>query len=105
WTVEGKWSDGSLLKARNIYAWSLGKKIMTSRTFVRDGDKEYQRYEAILACHPGKKSLYQVSFAFDGSMTETLMEAKDKDTIHIGWTPFAEDKPSMIRQTIRFVDN
>jgi hypothetical protein len=105
WTVEGKWSDGSGLRARNVYAWSLGKKIMTSKTFVKDGDREYQRYEGVLAWHPEKKSLYQVSFAFDGSMTENLMEAKDKDTLHIAFASFAKDKPSMIRQTIHFVDD
>src|SRR5436189_1561217 len=67
WTVDGKWADGQPLHARNVIAWSLGKKIMTTKTFVKDGDKEYQRYEGVMAWHAEKKSLYQVSFAFDGS--------------------------------------
>ena len=67
-------------------------------------DKEYQRYEGIMAWHPDKKSLYQISFAFDGSITETIMEAKEKDTIHVGFTPFQEGKPSLVRQTLRFTD-
>jgi hypothetical protein len=105
WEVDGKWSDGSPLRARIVCAWSLGKKIMTSKTFVQDGGKEYQRYEGIMAWHPEKKGLFQVSFAFDGTLTETLIDSKGKDTLEIGFTPFAEGKPSKIRQVIRFLDN
>jgi hypothetical protein len=105
WEVDGKWSHGSPLHARGVYAWGLGKKIMTAKTFVKNGDKEYQRYEAVMAWHPEKKSLFQISFAFDGSLTEVLMEPKDRDTLHVGWTPFAAGKPSKVRQVLRFVDN
>jgi hypothetical protein len=105
WEVDGKWSDGSPLHARGVYAWGLGKHILTAKTFVQDGKKEYQRYEGVMAWHPEKKSLFQISFAFDGSLTETLIESKDKDTLHLGWTPFAEGKPSKVRQVIRFLDN
>jgi hypothetical protein len=93
------------LRARIVCAWSLGKKIMTSKTFVQDGGKEYQRYEGVMAWHPVKKSLFQVSFAFDGTMTENLIDSKGKDTLEIGFTPFAEGKPSKIRQVLRFLDN
>jgi hypothetical protein len=105
WAVDGKWADGAALHARTVYTWGLAKKIVHAKTFVMDGDKEYQRYEGVMAWHPEKKSLYQVSFAFDGSVTEVLMETKDKDTLNIGWTPFAEGKPSKVRQVIRFLDN
>jgi hypothetical protein len=104
WTVEGKWAGGEALKARGVYTWGLNKKILITKTFVMDKDKEYQRYEGVMAWHPEKKSLYQISFAFDGSLSETIMETKEKDTIHIGFTPFQEGKPSLIRQTIRFTD-
>jgi hypothetical protein len=105
WEVDGKWSDGSPLHARMMCSWSLGKKVLTTRTFVRNGDKEYQRYEGIMAWHPEKKSLFQISFAYDGSLTEVLMEPKGKDTLHVGWTPFAPGKPSKVRQVLRFLDN
>jgi hypothetical protein len=105
WVVDGKWADGSPLKARNVITWGLAKKIVQTKTFVQDRDKEYQRYEGVMAWHPDKKSLYQVSFAFDGSISEVLMESKDKDTLHVGWTPFAEGKPSNVRQVLRFLDN
>jgi hypothetical protein len=104
WEVDGKWADGAALHARGVYEWGLGKKIMTAKTFVRDGDKEYQRYEGVMAWHPDKKSLFQISFAFDGAVTEVLMETKEKDTLHIGWLPFSADKPSNVRQVIKFLD-
>jgi hypothetical protein len=105
WVVDAKWADGTPLKARNVIVWGLGKKIVQAKTFVQDGDKEYQRYEGVMAWHPEKKSLYQVSFAFDGSISEVLIDSKDKDTLQFGWTPFAEGKPSMVRQVLRFLDN
>ena len=105
WEVDGQWSDGTPLHARGVYAWGLGKKILTAKTFVQNGGKEYQRYEAVMAWHPEKKGLFQISFAYDGSLTEVLMEPKGKDTLHIGWTPFAAGKPAKVRQVIRFLDN
>jgi hypothetical protein len=105
WEVNAKWSDGKTLQARNVYAWSLGKKIMTSKTFVRDGNREYQRYEGILTWHPTKKSLYQINFTYDGGINETIVESKDANTLHIGWVPFTPDRPSPVRQVIRFIDN
>jgi hypothetical protein len=104
WVVDGKWSDGQALHARSVYAWSLGKRIMTTRTFVQNGSREYQRYEGVFAWHPEKKCLFHISFAYDGSLTETIVESKDADTLHIGWLPFAKEKPSKVRQVIRFLD-
>lgn len=104
WHVDGKWATGEPLKARGVYEWGLGKKIMTTKTFVMGKESEYQRYEGVMAYHPVKKSLYQISFGFDGSIGESLMEAKEKGLIHIGYTPFHEGKPALLRQSIRFTD-
>src|SRR5262249_40106720 len=84
----------------------LGKKIMRAKTFVKkDGDQEYQRYEAVLAWHPEKKCLYQISFAFDGAVSEYAMEVKEKDMLHIGWSPLPGGKSPKVRQVIRFLDD
>ena len=40
---------------------------------------ESERYDAVMAWHPEKKSLYEITFAYDGSISEVLMESKDKD--------------------------
>ena len=105
WAVDAKWVGGQPLKARNVITWALDKKILQAKTFVMDGDREYQRYEAVMAWHPERKSLYEITFAFDGSIGEVLIEAKDKDTLHVGFTPVDPSKPSKVRQVLRFLDN
>jgi hypothetical protein len=105
WTVDGKWSNGEALHARGVYTWGLGKKILKAQSFVMDGKREYQRYEGVMAWHPEKKSLFEISFAYDGGITEILIESKDKDTLHLGWVPFHPDKPSRVRQVIKFLDH
>jgi hypothetical protein len=104
WTVDGRWADGSSLHARSVYEWGLNKRILKARTYVKDGEKEYQRYESVLAWHPDKKLLFEISFAFDGALSEYVVETAGKDTLRIGWTPFAADKPSRARQVIKFLD-
>src|SRR5262249_33093679 len=84
WVVDGKWSSGESLHARSVYQWGLGKKILKAQTFVGEGDKEYQRYEGVMAWHPDKKCLYEISFAFDGALSEYLIEVEGKDTLHLG---------------------
>jgi hypothetical protein len=112
WVVEGKWSNGETLHARTVYEWGLNKKIMKAQTFVRNGAKEYQRYESIMAWHPEKKSLYEISFVFDGDLHEVLIDPVDKDTLRIGWTPVHEGQPTPgqvskgnARQVIKFLDD
>jgi hypothetical protein len=104
WTVDGKWANGEALHARSVYEWGLGKKILKAHTYVMNGDKEYQRYEGVMAWHPDKKSLFEISFSFDGSISEVLIESTDKDTLRIGWQPFDPDKPPRVRQVIKFLD-
>ena len=105
WTVEGKWSSGDELRARNVYEWGLGNKIIKSKTFVKADKGEYQRYDAVMSWHPKKKQLFIISFAYDGGMTENVIEPKGDDKILIGFTPFHEGEPSKVRQTIQFKDN
>jgi len=104
WEVDGKWASGESLHARGVYEWGLGKKIMKAHTFVRDGDKEYQRYEGVLAWHPEKKCLFEISFAVDGAVSEFVIEPEGKDTLHLGRVPFNPDRPAKVRQVIKFLD-
>ena len=104
WHVDGKWSTGETLKARAAYEWGLGKKILLAKTFVMDKDKEYQRYESIMAWNPQRKSLYEITFSFDGTISEVLLESKERSSIHIGYTPFYADRPEKVRQILRFTD-
>jgi hypothetical protein len=104
WTVDGKWSDGNELHARAVYEWGLGGKILTARTFIKEADRENQRYESTMAWHPRKNCLYEISFAFDGNLTEHRIETKDEDTLLIDFSPFDPENPGKVRQTLRFVD-
>jgi hypothetical protein len=104
WTVNGKWASGDELHARTVYAWGVNKQIITAKTFVKDKDNEYQRYEGVLAWHPKKKSLYEISFVFNGEIHEVLIDMKDADTLHIGYTPFDDKEPSNVRQILHFKD-
>jgi hypothetical protein len=104
WTVDGKWSDGNELHARAVYELRLGGKILAARTYVKDGNTEYQRYESTMAWHPKKECLYEVSFAVDGNLTEHRIEAKGDDTLLLDFTPFDATNPGKVRQTLKFVD-
>ena len=105
WELHGKWDSGEKLDARAIYEWGINKKNIVAKTYVMNGDKEYQRYEGIMAWHPKKKSLFEISFAYDGAVTEIILEEKDKDTLHIGYVPYNEGEPSPVRQILKFKDN
>jgi len=110
WTVKGQWANGEKLEARNLYEWGLGKKILKARTFVRRGATEYQRYESIMTWHPKKKCLYEITFAYNGDISEYAIDAVDPETFHIGFTPVEKDgasgKPSRanVRQVLKFLD-
>jgi hypothetical protein len=104
WTVDGKWKNGEELQARNVYEWGLGNKILTAKTFVKSDKGEYQRYEGVMAWHPTKKCLFIISFAYDGNMTENIIEPNGDDTLLIGFTPFHAGEPNKVRQTIQFKD-
>jgi hypothetical protein len=104
WQVNGKWSNGEGLHAKSIYEWGLGKKILKAKTFVMNGNQEYQRYEGVMAWHPKKKCLYEISFSYDGSISEVVIEPKDRDTLLIGYTPFRAEQPQNVRQILKFTD-
>ena len=104
WVINSHWSNGEELHARTIYDWGIGKKFIVAKTFVKDGDKEYQRYEGVLGWHPKKKTLFEISFAFNGEISEYILESKDENTIQIGYTPFSEGQPNNVRQTLQFKD-
>jgi hypothetical protein len=104
WEINGRWTTGEELHARNVMDWGIAKKFITAKTFVKNGNTEYQRYDGIMGWHPRKKSLYQITFAYDGDIRETVIESADKDTLYFGWKPFTEGEPSPVRQTIKFTD-
>ena len=104
WTLDAKWADGTPLRARAVYEWGLGGKIMRARTFIINGTDERQRYEDVIAWDPRRESIVDVSFSVDGAINEMLVESKDEHTLLFGWKPYHEGKPGRVRQTITFDD-
>lgn len=102
WTVDGRWSNGEELHARATYFWGLNKQIIQAKNWVRDGDKEYQRYETVMAWHAAKKSLVILSFPYNGGVWENRVEPANDDGLHIGWAPYNEGDSPSLRQTISF---
>jgi hypothetical protein len=102
WVVDGHWASGESLHARAIFEWGIGSTNIHSRTYVKKGASEYQRYEGVFAWHPRKKALVQYSFAFDGNLSESVVDVVDADTFHVGWTPWSSDELGKVRQTLKF---
>jgi hypothetical protein len=103
WVIDGHWASGEPLRARTVYEYGIAKKNIHTRTFVKNGDSEYQRYEGVFAFHPQKKCLVHYNFAYNGDVTESVVDVVDATTFHVGWTPF-DGKPSNLRQVLRFTD-
>ncbi len=102
WVVDGRWDAGEPLHARSIYEWGVNQKMIKARTYVRNGSTEYQRYEAVFGWDPKRKHLFETSFAFDGDVSNQVIEVADNDTLKIGWTPFSADDLPKVRQTLHF---
>ena len=112
WRVQGQWANGEKLDARTVYEWGLGKRILKAHTFVKNGRTEYQRYESIMAWHPRKKCLYEISFTYNGDISEHVIDVVDAETLHIGFTPFepvvempGKASPAGVRQVLKFLDS
>lgn len=103
WRVEGNWSNGSPLKARAVYEPGLDGKIIKSQVFVSMGETEYQRYESIIAWHPEKQALYELTVSVDGEITEWKIEDRGQKTLQLTHFETAPGKPN-VRQTMKFTD-
>jgi hypothetical protein len=53
---------------------------------------------------PKRKRLFEISFAFNGELSEHVIEPAENDTLKIGWTPFNADESANVRQTLQFKD-
>jgi len=113
WHVNGKWSNGETLEARTVYHWGLGKKIVMAETYAKYRGKEYQRYENVMTWHPKKKCLYEISFTYDGEISEHVIDAVEPDTLHVDFRPLPDDVAGAaaktiapeLRQVLKFTDD
>jgi len=104
WKFDGKWEDGSPLKARTVYGWGVGRKHVKFATFVAAEKGEYQRYEGFLTWQPDAGCFAEYSFAFDGAVSEYRLDTADGQKFAIGFTPLHADHPAQVRQEVEFTD-
>jgi hypothetical protein len=102
WHFDGKWANGEPLKARETFEWGLGRKFITTRTWVTNKDgTEYERYRGTFAVKDGNPVMY--NFAYDGesSVDEVTVNGKVIDVRRRARTPAGE---MTIRQEIELTD-
>lgn len=106
WEIEGAWSDGTPLRARNVYEWRLGEKHMHTATFLpREDGGEVQRYDGFLTWNPARGVLVCYSFAVDGGVSEYLVELEGEKTFKFGFGALEGLPPPYVRQTITFMSD
>jgi uncharacterized protein YndB with AHSA1/START domain len=103
WIVDGHWSDGKPLHARNVFEWGVNQATIHNRTFVSGDAGEYQRYEGTFAWDADLKTLMVITFACSGACTRSRIDTPDADTLRIGFTPLNPgDAEPQVRQVIHF---
>lgn len=88
WTIDAAWSDGSPLRARNLYRPILGGRYMTAQTFADDGEGEYERYFTVYSVNAETGDIDAHGFGFNGATsTVSLERVGDAGSIYRGQWP------------------
>ena len=104
WVIDGKWTSGEALKAREVFTWGLGNKFVEVRTWVSrlDGSGEYERYRGVFAVKDGK--LVSYNFAYDGGNTLDDVSVEG-NVLKIRRAVTNVDVPTVIHQEIERAGN
>ena len=86
--IDAQWKRGGPLKARETYAWGVGRKFIVAKTYViRPDGTEYQRYETTFGIEEGQLIAY--AFTADGEFqripvkvdgTQLVMDSSQRGT-------------------------
>jgi len=100
WTLDGNWSNGEALMARETMEWGLNRKFINVRTWVtrNDGSGEYERYQSVYGVKDGKIVLYNFAYDGDSSVDEVKVNGKVIDIRRKAKTP--DGAEMVIRQEI-----
>lgn len=106
WVIDGKWSSGQPIWAKNVYTVGMDGNYLEARTYTKNPDgKVYQRYLTIWRWDKEKAKVVSHGFTHDGAYAELepTVEMKDgKSTVTSVWTP--EGAPAPIKQTVQMLD-
>ena len=105
WRGQIKLLDGTVIRARHIYEWGLGGKIIKSKTYGALGDgPEALVYEGLFAWHPEKKKIAFLEVAAYGGTNEGTIEPEGS-ALHYVWTQYSSSGATVYKETLLFPDN
>lgn len=105
WRGQIKLIDGTVIRARHVYEWGLGGKILKSKTYGAIGDgPEALVYEGLFAWHPEKKAIGFQEVAAYGGTNEGTIEPEG-NALHYFWTQYSSDGVTVYKETLLFPDN
>jgi len=109
--VEGQWRgqivllDGTVIRARHVFEWGLGGKIIKSKTYGAFGDRPEQLvYEGLFAWHPEKKTISFQEVAAYGGTNEGTIEPEG-NALHYRWTQYGSGGATVFKETLLFSDD
>ncbi len=103
WEINGAWSSGQKLHARNEFRIGLGGRFMEITTSVRDGDGPvYERYRTIYQHTPD--GFVGHGFVFDGTAKSVPVEVTFEPTLKMR-TELTENGTTVRNDAIRIDDD
>ena len=83
WEIDGEWTAGGSIWARNEYMTGMNGNFFTARTWSRtEAGKVYQRYETTWRINPENERLQSYGFTYDGTVTITESEIDNSASGH-----------------------
>jgi uncharacterized protein YndB with AHSA1/START domain len=105
WRGEIKLLDGAVIRARHVFEWGLGGKILKSKTYGAFSDRPEQLvYEGLFAWHPEKKKITFQEVAAYGGTNEGTIEPEG-NALHYHWTQSSSSGATIFKETLIFPDN
>lgn len=108
--VGGEWHgklelvDGAVIRARHVFEWGLGRRILKSKTYGAVGDGPEQLvYEGVYGWHPEKKAIVFREFSAFNSVNEGTV-TPEGNALHYAWAEHSSKGVTEYRETLRFPD-
>lgn len=107
WEVNGQWSSGTKLWARNIYRVGLNGRFVESSTFAKDGDGDvYERYRTVFAWDKKNDRFITHGFTYNGDVSTVELKTEKTDdgraVLISEWSPDGSD--AKISQRMEIID-
>lgn len=102
WEIEGAWTNGDPIRARNTYEVGIGGRFIEAHTVATDAQGDpYERYLTVIAWDEGKQSALSYGFTFDGSVGAVPLK-RDADAERPTYTAVWPGMGGKLRQRLEF---